>query len=200
MMLPTVYSTSDRRELDEDLESVLGVMTKLVSYVVEGRRYLAFQNYPQWQKIDRPSPSNLPPPPTNEPQFDDDSTNDRRALVPNRIERNGIEHISSSGDDGFESFWSAYPRKVAKQDALKAWRKIKAPPDVQDEILNALERRKESPEWQKDNGQFIPHAATWLNGKRWEDVVTVASRDVDPLSLPYNHPLRSAATGKAAIG
>jgi hypothetical protein len=26
-----------------------------------------------------------------------------------------------------------------------------------------------SAEWTKDGGQFIPHPATWLNQKRWED-------------------------------
>jgi hypothetical protein len=39
-------------------------------------------------------------------------------------------------------------------------------------MLQALEKQKRSEQWQKDNGKFIPHAATWLNGKRWEDELT----------------------------
>ena len=31
-----------------------------------------------------------------------------------------------------------------------------------------------SHDWTKDGGQFIPHAATWLNGKRWEDELPAA--------------------------
>jgi len=32
-----------------------------------------------------------------------------------------------------------------------------------------LSRWSKSEQWTKDNGQYIPHAATWLNGRRWED-------------------------------
>jgi hypothetical protein len=28
---------------------------------------------------------------------------------------------------------------------------------------------KNSQQWTKDGGQFIPMPATWLNGRRWED-------------------------------
>ena len=40
-------------------------------------------------------------------------------------------------------------------------------------LLTAIEKQKESAQWSKDNGQFIPHPTTWLNGKRWEDEVSV---------------------------
>ena len=40
--------------------------------------------------------------------------------------------------------------------------------------MNAIEQQKESAQWSKDNGQFIPHPTTWLNGKRWEDEVVMA--------------------------
>ena len=36
-----------------------------------------------------------------------------------------------------------------------------------------MENQKQSAQWSKDNGQFIPHPTTWLNGKRWEDQITV---------------------------
>jgi len=36
-------------------------------------------------------------------------------------------------------------------------------------MLAALDWQKKSQSWTKDNGQFIPLAATWLNGRRWED-------------------------------
>ncbi len=78
--------------------------------------------------------------------------------------------LPPKGDaDGFESFWQAYPRKTAKQAALKAWNKLKPDADLQQAILSALEQQKRSVQWQKDGGQFIPYPATWLNGSRWED-------------------------------
>ena len=65
----------------------------------------------------------------------------------------------------FDRFWQKYPRKTAKQDALKAWDKLKADEALLDTILAALDRQ--IPLW--DDPQYIPHPATWLNGHRWED-------------------------------
>ena len=69
----------------------------------------------------------------------------------------------------FERFWSLYPRKVSKADAKKAWAKIKVTADLFDLMAKALAAWTVSADWTKDGGQFIPHASTWLNGKRWED-------------------------------
>ncbi len=89
--------------------------------------------------------------------------------------------LPPKGDvDGFSEFWQAYPRKTAKQAALKAWNKIKPDADLQQAILNALEQQKKSVQWQKDGGQFIPYPATWLNGRRWEDMQTQAVQAPPP--------------------
>lgn len=72
----------------------------------------------------------------------------------------------------FAKFWQAYPRKVAKVAAHRAWMKL-TPGDAQleDMLADVLDRCR-SPDWLKDNGAYIPHPATYLNGKRWEDCVT----------------------------
>lgn len=69
----------------------------------------------------------------------------------------------------FEVFWTAYPRKTAKAEALKSWSKLR--PDVRllSAILTALGLQKQSSQWRRDAGQYIPHPATWLNQRRWED-------------------------------
>lgn len=69
---------------------------------------------------------------------------------------------------GFALFWESYPKKVDKVKAEKAWRKQGCESSPND-IIAALERHKASSQWRKDNGQFIPNPATWLNGQRWED-------------------------------
>lgn len=81
-----------------------------------------------------------------------------------------IKEISMSIDDRFEQFWAAYPRKVGKGNARQAWQKIKMTDDLFNSILNAVEQQKQWEQWQRDNGQFIPHPATWLNQQRWEDL------------------------------
>ena len=73
----------------------------------------------------------------------------------------------------FADFWSAYPRKDAKKSARKVFLRIvndaDDPDDLLDRILDAIAIAKRSYQWQKDDGQFIPLPATWLNQERWED-------------------------------
>lgn len=67
---------------------------------------------------------------------------------------------------GFDEFWKAYPKKKNKIDAQKAFVKVKAPLQT---LLSAIEHQKQSEQWKKNNGQFIPYPATWLNRGAWED-------------------------------
>lgn len=76
----------------------------------------------------------------------------------------------------FERFWSAYPKKVGKQAALSAYKKVKVPVET---LISAVEAQKTSAQWTKDNGQYIPNPATWLNQGRWEDVLDAAAPVAD---------------------
>lgn len=69
----------------------------------------------------------------------------------------------------FEAFWAQYPNKTGKGAALKVWKKLKPSKRLQEIIAAALAVVKGSRQWKRDNGQFIPHAATWLNQSRWDD-------------------------------
>src|SRR5260370_32850231 len=72
-------------------------------------------------------------------------------------------------NDGFDTFWKLYPRKVAKKAARKAWMKIAPGPQLQQIIIDALVKQQASDQWSE--WQFIPYPATWLNGERWDDEV-----------------------------
>lgn len=69
----------------------------------------------------------------------------------------------------FEEFWKAYPRKVGKDAAQKAFAKRKPDEKLTAEMLVALASQCQGERWTKDGGQFIPHPATWLNEGRWKD-------------------------------
>lgn len=69
----------------------------------------------------------------------------------------------------FLSFWDAYPRKVGKRAANKAWQRAIKLVSNDCAINEAVEAQKKSAAWLKDNGQYIPYPATWLNQGRWED-------------------------------
>ena len=73
--------------------------------------------------------------------------------------------------EDFERFWKEYPKKIAKPMALKAFIKINPDEELLREMLSKLSIYKETEQWQKDKGRFIPHPATWLNQERWQDVL-----------------------------
>lgn len=66
---------------------------------------------------------------------------------------------------GFETFWAAYPRKVAKPSAAKAFARLRPDDAMVATMLTALQRQSSA--WTEQ--RFIPHPSTWLSGRRWED-------------------------------
>lgn len=72
----------------------------------------------------------------------------------------------------FERFWQAYPRKIAKQAAAKAFAQARPDAELLNTILAAVADQARSEQWLKEGGRYVPHAATWLNGRRWEDQAT----------------------------
>jgi hypothetical protein len=89
----------------------------------------------------------------------------------------------------FAAFWSAYPRKTAKPAASTAFARIDPDDATFAAMLAALDRQRRSADWCKDGGRFIPHPATWLNQRRWEDMPPEVSRPATPTvsstGLPY---------------
>lgn len=76
--------------------------------------------------------------------------------------RDNLKKELKEKTDDFDAFYLAYPRKVSKANAKKAWVKNKC---NLSEILPALEQHKKG--WK--DPLYIPHPATWLNQRRWED-------------------------------
>ena len=95
-------------------------------------------------------------------------TNNHKPITNNQIDK---EYI-----DRFDEFWKHYPRKVSKPNALKAWLKVKPDDELTKTIISAISKQNLSAREE----QFIPHPASWLNGKRWEDEVKIASTTAFP--------------------
>ena len=106
---------------------------------------------------------------TKQNQTEPNETKENQTKAYKRKEKK--RNVNEKKDNSlFDAFWEEYPKKVAKQDALKAWEKISA--ELTPQIMDGLRRWKNSDEWSRDDGRYIPHPATWLNGRRWEDEVT----------------------------
>jgi hypothetical protein len=69
----------------------------------------------------------------------------------------------------FLQFYDAYPKHIGREPAWKAWQKLNGSRPNLSTLITKINEMKKSEDWTKDNGKFIPHPATWLNQKRWED-------------------------------
>jgi len=70
--------------------------------------------------------------------------------------------LRTTAEDGFDTFWQSYPRKVNKKTAQTAWRALtKTDRKKAKEGLLTFPFSKEQ--------RYIPHASTWIRQKRWED-------------------------------
>ena len=84
----------------------------------------------------------------------------------------------------FDEFWKAYPKKIGKDAAKKAFEKRKPDAVMLVQMVNAINFQRRTAAWQKDGGQFIPNPATWLNQGRWQDEVSTFSVDLIHQTTP----------------
>ena len=167
-----------------DVETSLGEILRHTSckfYEIDANKYYIFDNWSKWQRVDKPQKSCIPSP--TQEAFENYSRILPDQFPPNLskdklIEVNIIEdNLSSSSeeeartrtiDEKFEDFWTDYPKKVSRRDALRAFTKLKPTEELLTAILAGLENAK-TKDRRFEELDYTPHAATWLNGGEWED-------------------------------
>lgn len=158
---------------DIDVQALCDEITSAGLIKLYGEGYAYVPAFHAHQHINpRETTSQLP-----EPSKDDAKTT-RKARVNHASPRDSDVQGGREGKGNiedasrrFDVFWSAYPRKVAKEDARKAFDKRSPDDELMAEILKAIAKQSSSADWQKDGGKYVPHPATWLNGARWTDEV-----------------------------
>jgi len=172
----------DALPFDEiDFSRVLDALTTrghIVKYVVNGEEFGFIPSWNDHQVINNREAASDLPEPTKESIESSTSTREARVnnatatpLVHAPVEGKGKEGKGKE-DASFDAFWSAYPKKKAKDDALKAFSKRKPDAELLSRMLSAIKAQSASEDWLKDGGKFIPYPATWLNDARWEDEET----------------------------
>jgi hypothetical protein len=92
-----------------------------------------------------------------------------------------------SGDDSqgwFAAWWAIYWRKVAKKAAEKAFRAHVKTPERFAQVMTAT--KQQTPAMMARDPDKRPHAASWLNGERWNDPVEAPARIGPQRALPYD--------------
>ena len=172
-------------ELDFEENTVVLALRALedLNMVVTNRGYFAIAGWEEYQNIEgmdrireskrlaqarwRAKQKGLP-----ETATVDSTVDSTRCLVDDAEEDiDKEEDIEIDKEDicSFDEFWSAYPKKKAKEAARKAWVKLKPDETLGKEIIQAVTDSAKTKDWIKENGKYIPYPATYLNGKRWED-------------------------------
>ena len=150
-------------------------------YEINGQRYLQVKTWENHQQI-RAKRSKYPDSDGNLITIDSIGNQKKSSVI--KCHRNPIQSESNpdpnlNPNKFFNTFWKAYPKKVAKLKARKAFEKINPDDTLLATMLVSIEKALKSKLWRDKDGQFIPNPATWLNDKRWEDEDTTFSK---PLS------------------
>ena len=144
----------------------------------DGKQYLKLLSWDKHQQT-RAKKSKYPLPKSFDSICKQANGNQMKAKVPvngneseNGSEKRetGTRPTGAKGEpSGFDRFWAAYPRRVGKQDALKAWGQLNPDDDLVDLIVAGVERWKTCDLWTRDGGKFICYPATFIRGRRWEE-------------------------------
>jgi hypothetical protein len=172
--------------LDEDV-TVADVSTWLkeiidvgliTTYEVAGEIFAFHPNWTKYQTLraDRKKDSLIPLPPDDNQVATNCQPDDGHQTAEDKVSKVSKDKVSKGRvEELFELFWSQYPNKTSKKKASEKWFNLfkaltGAEADkLSSEVTVGLERAKKSSQWQKDNGQYIPHPTTWLNQERWKD-------------------------------
>jgi len=156
----------------------------VVKYDVDGEEYFFHPKWEEYQQIreDRRRESHIPAPSFDFPpvstigQPSGNQTGSKTPLKISKDKKSKDNTNTLTSDNAFVAFWEKYPNKVGKKAAWKAWQKVDITPELIAKIMTALDAAKKSPQWSKDDGRYIPHPATWINGERWDDQIAPAQK------------------------
>jgi len=173
----TVFPYDRDVDVEECLRELCDHGPMILRYEADGARYIAILGWAKHQKthhkeaesvIPEPNPSVSNPPPAPHQPLTSPSP---AALVTGNGERvmgNGEEPLSNSDEsDGFDEFWTAYPRRENKQKSVSAWKRL--PKRERPLAVSIAKRMSELFADGVKEKQFIPLPSTYLNQKRWED-------------------------------
>ncbi len=189
----------------------------IIRYQVDGERYIQVVNFVKHQNphikeqaSEIPAPdmhgaSTVQTPDEQDACTADSLSLDSPLLIPDspipQPDPDGSESVPKKltqkrKDELFALFWQAYPNKKSKGQAEKAWNKMPLTEILFTLIMSKLTEARSSPDWTKDNGQYIPHPATWLNAKGWEDEYQNA--EIEQVPQPW-HGLKTWADRKGVV-
>lgn len=114
-------------------------------------------------------------------QSGEQQMNSKRTTNEQQVNTNNNDKQCNNNDNNeyipFDDFWMNYPRKTDKAKAKAKWENMKVTDETYQKIVNHC-----TVAYQDTDKQYIPHATTYLNGKRWEDEIVIKPIQQNKLS------------------
>lgn len=169
------------RVVERALQALIDVGL-LLDFEHQGRKYVCQWDWQEFQKVRYPRDTTNPLPSA---ETFEKCSEETRALflmrsgnvpeiVPTPARAGGRERLTATANgnglrERFSEFWIAYPRKVGKDAAWRAWQKRRPDAALLAVMVEAIAWQRQQEQWLRDGGQYIPNPATWLNQGRWQD-------------------------------
>jgi hypothetical protein len=93
----------------------------------------------------------------------------------------------SREEELFDRFYAAYPRKVGKDAARKAFAKRNVNEALLAAMVAAIKAQGLRAKCDKGETQYVPHPSTWLSEGRWEDEVGATEDDPYGIKKAINY-------------
>lgn len=114
-----------------------------------------------------------------------------------KLKTGNVKFEALTGDDGFEAFWAAYPKKSGDiREACRLYLEAIDAGATLQQMLDALAWQKDQDSWLDQGGRYIPSPAKWLANKAWLQKPIKAkppdkSARKDAPSMDYGSPSRA---------
>lgn len=112
----------------------------------------------------------------NEYQYDEQQI--KRQVNNKQTLYNNVKNDKNKYSADFEEFWTLYPKKVSKKKSYTSYKTALKTVNHQ-KILESLNDHLVI--WKATEVQFIPHASTWFNQERFNDVMQKPEEKIVPV-------------------
>jgi hypothetical protein len=112
----------------------------------------------------------------------DNPTLDNQTALENNLTKKTTKQEKPT-DTGFDTFWLLYPKKIAKADAVKAWKQV-LKKKTADEMIALTKAYSES---KLPDMTYIPYPASWLNKGLYEAVEVEENKPLPKLKIGKWH-------------
>jgi len=87
------------------------------------------------------------------------------------------EQVKKNNDELFQEFWNAYPRKLDKAKAFRAFKSALKRTKFEDILAGVIAYRNDP----KRDPDFTKYPATWLNNDSWENAATAPETEASKI-------------------